>query len=420
MATRKFKRDIVPLTKGPSLRSKNEAPVKIHCVADNLGPLKRTRSKTEVTQGPDQKRRAVFGDITNKKKNTKIIEKESKLPVKKQGVTKITRSTIVLKPKCNPKQEEPQIEELTKALQPIDLARDNPESSPVIIIDLEPPKVEEPEVPKVDYDAFDKEHMKDPFWEAIYARDIFDYYKEQECKYVVPDYMSSKQNDITSEMRTILMDWLVEVQTNFELHHETLYLAVKLVDTYLSKVTIKRAHLQLVGTAAMFIACKYDERILPQCDDFLYMCDNAYSMEKLFDMEKKIFVAVDFRLGIPLSYRFLRRYCKVANFETKTLTLARYILELSLLDYSFVYEKESLKAAGCLWLALKMEALEWNAILTHHSGYSEEEAKKMAKKLNYMLLHPVFNAVNEVYNKYSNEVFMEVAEIPKLSMAQLD
>lgn len=73
-----------------------------------------------------------------------------------------------------------------------------------------------------------------------------------------------------------------------------------------------------------------------------------------------------------------------------------------------------------MWLALKMESLEWNVMLTHHSGYSEEEAKKMAKKLNHMLLHPVFNAVNEVYNKYANQVFLEVAEIPKLSMEQLD
>ena len=42
--------------------------------------------------------------------------------------------------------------------------------------------------------------------------------------------------DITEGMRAILVDWLVEVQESFELNHETLYTAVKLMDLYLSKV----------------------------------------------------------------------------------------------------------------------------------------------------------------------------------------
>lgn len=32
----------------------------------------------------------------------------------------------------------------------------------------------------IDFDAFDKEHADQPFWEAEYAKDIFKYYKEQE------------------------------------------------------------------------------------------------------------------------------------------------------------------------------------------------------------------------------------------------
>lgn len=54
------------------------------------------------------------------------------------------------------------------------------------------------------------------------------------------------------------MDWLVEIQENFELNHETLYLAVKLVDLYLMKVQITRDTLQLLGATAMFISSKFD------------------------------------------------------------------------------------------------------------------------------------------------------------------
>lgn len=73
----------------------------------------------------------------------------------------------------------------------------------------------------------------------------------------VSDYMS-RQSVITRRMRAMLVDWMVEVQENFELNHETLYLSVKIVDLYLDKVKISKDKLQLVGAAALFLSCKYD------------------------------------------------------------------------------------------------------------------------------------------------------------------
>ena len=67
-----------------------------------------------------------------------------------------------------------------------------------------------------------------------------------------------KHSKINANMRAILVDWLVEVQENFELYHETLYLAVKIVDHYLEKNIIERDQLQLLGATAVFIACKIE------------------------------------------------------------------------------------------------------------------------------------------------------------------
>ena len=68
----------------------------------------------------------------------------------------------------------------------------------------------------------------------------------------------STQPKINANMRAILVDWLVEVQENFELYHETLYLAVKIVDHYLEKNNIERDQLQLLGATAVFLACKIE------------------------------------------------------------------------------------------------------------------------------------------------------------------
>lgn len=132
-----------------------------------------------------------------------------------------------------------------------------------------------------------------------------------QAQFDIKPYME-RQVCLTTWMRSLLVDWMVEVQESFELNHETLYLGVKLVDYYLSKVIVGKETLQLVGAAAMFIASKYDERIPPLIDDFLYICDGAYSRRELIRMEMNVLKICDFNLGIPLSYRFLRRYARVS------------------------------------------------------------------------------------------------------------
>lgn len=104
---------------------------------------------------------------------------------------------------------------------------------------------------------FDGENWQDPYQVSHYAMDIFNYLKEREEAFPIGDYME-KQVCLSRWMRSLLVDWMVEVQESFELNHETLYLAVKLVDLYLTKVTVGKEALQLLGTASLFIASKFD------------------------------------------------------------------------------------------------------------------------------------------------------------------
>jgi len=47
---------------------------------------------------------------------------------------------------------------------------------------------------------------------------------------------------------------MIEVTDEYRMHRETLFLAVNFVDRFLSVMAVQRGKLQLVGTAAMFIA----------------------------------------------------------------------------------------------------------------------------------------------------------------------
>ena len=108
---------------------------------------------------------------------------------------------------------------------------------------------------------FDKENWNDPFQVSNYAMQIFEYLRQREPEYKIKDYMSH-QPELSKWMRSLLVDWMVEVQESFELNHETLYLAVKIVDTYLGKERVTKDSLQLLGAAALLIACKYDVSFL--------------------------------------------------------------------------------------------------------------------------------------------------------------
>ena len=90
-----------------------------------------------------------------------------------------------------------------------------------------------------------------------------------------------KQPDITTNMRCVLVDWLVEVVDEFSLQPRTLYLAVSLIDRFLSHMSVLRGKLQLVGTTAMYIAAKIEEIYPPEIRDFAYITDNTYTLQQV-------------------------------------------------------------------------------------------------------------------------------------------
>ena len=68
-----------------------------------------------------------------------------------------------------------------------------------------------------------------------------------------------KQPNVTNSTKAILADWLVDVGEEYKLQNETLHLTVNYLDRFLSSMSVLRGKLQLVGTAAMLLASKFEE-----------------------------------------------------------------------------------------------------------------------------------------------------------------
>jgi hypothetical protein len=102
-----------------------------------------------------------------------------------------------------------------------------------------------------------------------------------------PRYMES-QTEIEWSMRTTLVDWLLQVHLRYHMLPETLWIAINIIDRFLSVRVVSLVKLQLVGVTAMFIAAKYEEILAPSVDEFVYMTENGYTREEILKGERII------------------------------------------------------------------------------------------------------------------------------------
>jgi G2/mitotic-specific cyclin 3/4 len=172
---------------------------------------------------------------------------------------------------------------------------------------------------------------------------------------MIPDknYMD-QQGELQWWMRSILLEWIVQNHEALSLVPETLFLSVNYIDRFLSCRTISIGKLQLVGATALFIAAKYEESRPPSVRNFAEMVDNGYTVAEILKAERFMLSILQFELGWPGPMSFLRRISKADNYDLRTRTLAKYFLEVTIMDERVVGIKPSIIAAAASFLANAM------------------------------------------------------------------
>ena len=155
-------------------------------------------------------------------------------------------------------------------------------------------------------------------------------------------------------MRSVLMDWLVQVHARFQLLPETLFLCVNYIDRFLSCKVVSLGKLQLVGATAIFVAAKYEEINCPSVAEIVYMVDHGYTIEEILKAERFMLGMLQFEMGWPGPMSFLRRISKADDYDLETRTLAKYFLEVTIMDERFLGCPPSFAAAGAHCLARLM------------------------------------------------------------------
>lgn len=238
-----------------------------------------------------------------------------------------------------------------------------------------------------------------------YSDDIFEYMRELEFRYLPDMSYMERQVELDWTKRGILLDWLVRIHDHCNLLPETLFLTVHYIDRFLSIKAVGPAKLQLVGIVALFVAAKYEEITCPSVQEIAYMVDDEYSVDEIIRAERFMINLLEFNLGWPGPMSFLRRSSKADDYDSDTRTLAKYLLEITLMDRRFVGSQASWLAAAAHLLSRKILCRgPWTKSHEYFSGYSESQLQPAVDVLVSCCRAPNSHHLS-IYTKYSKPRF---------------
>jgi G2/mitotic-specific cyclin 1/2 len=252
----------------------------------------------------------------------------------------------------------------------------------------------------------DSEDLDDPLMVAEYAHEIFEYLRDLECGTIPnPNYMDH-QDDLEWKTRGILVDWLIEVHTRFHLLPETLFLAINIIDRFLSEKVVQLDRLQLVGITAMFIASKYEEVLSPHVANFRHVADDGFTEAEILSAERFILSTLNYDLSYPNPMNFLRRISKADNYDIQSRTVGKYLMEISLLDHRFMAFRPSHVAAAAMYLSrLILDRGDWDETLSFYAGYTEVEIEPVVNLMVDYLARPIVH--DAFFKKYASKKFLK-------------
>lgn len=265
---------------------------------------------------------------------------------------------------------------------------------------------------RIDYEwqDLDEEDHDDPLMVSEYVNEIFPYLHELEQKTLPdPNYLF-EQTQLKPKMRSILVDWLVEMHQKFRLLPETLFLAINIMDRFMSVEVVQIDKLQLLATGSLFIAAKYEEVFSPSVKNYAYFTDESYTEDQILQAEKYILTILNFDLNYPNPMNFLRRISKADDYDVQLRTLGKYLLEISIIDYRFIGMLPSLCSAAAMYISRLILGKDpvWNGNLIHYSGgYRVSDMRECIELLVQYLVSPVEH--DEFFKKYATRKFMKAS-----------
>lgn len=111
-------------------------------------------------------------------------------------------------------------------------------------------------------------------------------------------YRNNYLLNTNSKMWTILIIWLIEICYDHKFSPSTLIIATKYLNSYLSYVDISRHKFQILGCSALYLASLWNESLLLDMKDYVYLTDNCFKEKDLAICVKDLFIKLNGKMYI--------------------------------------------------------------------------------------------------------------------------
>ena len=122
-------------------------------------------------------------------------------------------------------------------------------------------------------------------------------------------------HEISLSIRHPLIKFITGLHSTYCLRPETLFLAINLVDRYISRCLIRKGQHELVGCVALLLAAKYEDakENQPCTPDLKQYCYSTYNVSVFNYVEGHILRTLDWSLGHPTCEAWCQAYTTGIN-----------------------------------------------------------------------------------------------------------
>ncbi|KAL7670909.1 hypothetical protein ACOME3_005825 [Neoechinorhynchus agilis] len=233
---------------------------------------------------------------------------------------------------------------------------------------------------------------KDDFECRAYAFRVYEYLRDLEDRHRAVETHPDKY--VCAKSRSFVINWLiskcfllgiwVNIHRRFHMKQETLQLSIRYFDKYIENVQYSHGEVQLIALTSLFIASKYEETYIPTLDDFLFLTDGSYEVQRMLDFEQRFLTILNYELGLPSPINFLKRASKISGVNHATYLFALYLIELWFFDLELVRQwSPSHVASVALYVSMVGHNVVpvWSPAVAFHMKVSEDQVEQDSRRL---------------------------------------
>eukprot|EP00359_Climacostomum_virens_P003974 CAMPEP_0204904798 /NCGR_PEP_ID=MMETSP1397-20131031/5063_1 /ASSEMBLY_ACC=CAM_ASM_000891 /TAXON_ID=49980 /ORGANISM="Climacostomum Climacostomum virens, Strain Stock W-24" /LENGTH=277 /DNA_ID=CAMNT_0052073617 /DNA_START=464 /DNA_END=1297 /DNA_ORIENTATION=- len=183
------------------------------------------------------------------------------------------------------------------------------------------------------------------------------------------------RHEVTPQLRSRLLNWMIEVMSQFGSSKQSLMLAIQILDLYMqrSPKRIKNSKYHCLGIVAMFIASKIED-VYPFRLEVVYekIGFKKFSQSKLKRVELEMLKVLDFDLSFTTCMDVLGYICSAVDLPPSVAKTAELICVLTQLFYPLLEFTPTQQASSAAVIAATcLQQLNLLPSIFYSVGYSQ-------------------------------------------------